>query len=1275
MNKIYCKTLVLIATLLMSVAMIAQNAPSYKLHKYVSTDGGIISSIAPDGKWAVINIGMTGGADNINCPSQLFNMATGEHFTVSFNGTVLKFNAVSSVQEDGTVTIVGSMGNRALAYKFNPSSPTTPGTPKLFTRSSWSVGSLTEVTADGRYAVGHFTGYLGQEIVGAELNGDFWYSALLVDLVEGKDITPDNLPKGDRNGHDQHAIKLNDISADGRYILGEREWYIPDDGFPFIYDMEKKDFTPISFTRNGNIMTPENGISYLDFPYMSPNGKYVGGLAVKYTDVEGSSFAAETRSPYRYDVETGEITIFDDNESSNVEVGCIDDNGTIFGNPDSGSPLRNFKIFYQDKFWIPFSQLCSQYYGFNFSAKTGFEFSGTAVGVSGDGRRFIAFSDPQDESYAFDFGTTVEEACSNFDLLANYTVSPQSGSAISKIKTIEINFGRAVQVVGKGNTHAHIFKKGKNGAADELLANGLSTAAGLQLKEGSKTIVNVSFRNANFDDGEDYYFILDPGAIAVASDEAMVNRKPIRSDYKGRKEGAVKVLKVVPEDGSSLKQLDPAASYVRMTFDCPVKLTGEYEAYLERVEDNTRLATFSVASGNTDETKNQILLMPTSTIFLYDGVQYNVVLSAGSVSDYSGEATSYNEAVKVTYVGSYVREVGNETTMFFDDFNDPNASLGKWMNYEGDHQKPLAVQAEWGFDADNTPWNFSTHDSVDDPDYYATSHSLYAPSGQSDDWMFTPQLQIPADGKAVLEFDAQKYALSKNDHLWIYVYEQDRNFGYLNDNNMATIKQDAELLDEIELTTTYENEKASSTWKHYSYNLNKWAGKNIYIAFVNKNNNQSVVLLDNVIVQREILYTIGFSNDERVVGLDKLDIKGTFTVKAADFQSGDITIILQDADKKEIARREFKNVSNVYNSSIPLSFSNPLPLSIGQDNKFYIAVSFNGKDKNGEDFVKSDVLEGNVFDLAFRPTKRVVLEEMTGTSCPNCPQGIISIEACERQYGENFIPVSIHSYPGDDMGSAFGAYTSFLGLNGAPSARINRIEGTYYPMYGAGDKVYHDLKEQQLWYNIVAEELDKPALCDLDLTANYSADKKKINYNASVKYAVNATQQTSLFVVVLEDGIVYMQENNFAQSEAEGLGEWGLGGKYGNYYAYPVTHNDVVRAVIGDTFAGTIGLFPSSFVAGQAETTTFSSNVPSAASDLNSLKAVAMLIDTQTGEIINAARAKINEGGANGIEDVVNTKMNSSAVYNLSGVRVSNNGLSKLPAGVYIQNGKVIVRK
>lgn len=1275
MKTILSKTLSVLLLLCAVVLNASAEEAQYKLFKHTPNDGGILYNLSADGKWAIINLGTTSGGSQ-SCSSQLWDTSTGEHFTLSFSGRELSFSAASNVDADGIITIVGSMNNRPMAAKVNVNTKQVVGTPKFFAnRTNWNHGSLTAVTPDGKYAIGHYTEYAGTEIAGAELNGDYWYDGLFVNIETGEIVETPGTPKGDRNGRDQHAMKFSAITPDGKYILGEREWYIPSEGFPFIYSVEAKDFTPIGFSREGNIMKPKDNIEYIDFPVMSPNGRYIGGTAITFSQIEGTDTYAETKAPFRYDMETKEMSIFDDNESQSVEVGCIDNNGTIFGNPDTGTPLRNFRIFYQDKYWIPFSQICQQIYGFNFSQKTGFEFSGTALNVSADGRIFIAFSDPQGESYSFDFGAPVEEICSKFDLLSNYIITPKEGSTFSELKNIEINFGRAIQVVGKGNTHLHLYK-----ADGTKVRDGLSTESGLQLKAGSKTTVIGSFRTSALAEGEKYYVVLDPGAVAVAADATMTNRKEIRVNYAGRKDGPVQLTKIVPESGKALNHLDGASSYVQLTFDCPVQLTESYEAYLERIEEGgnrVRIATLTLASGNTEETKNQILVYPTSTIPLYEGVSYNVVVSSGSISDYSGSEKSYNEEIVLNYDGTFVREVSTESLLFADTFNDPNSSLSLWLNYEGDHRTPLALQQSWGFNADNTPWNFSTHDIEGDSNYYATSHSLYAPSGESDDWMMTPQLRIPADGKALLQFYAMKLNKAKDDHLWIYAIPEERNIAYLNDANMAVLKNEAELIDEItDLNASEDGINTANYWKHYSYKLDKYAGKDIYIAFVNKNNNQSCVFVDNVSVEREILYGIGFSNDDRVVNLNEIALKGNFTIKTKDFASGAISLVLKDAEGNEVSRIEWPNISgtSIVDRPIPMNFPNALPLTVGIENNYTITINFNGKDTNNEPYVRTEVYKGSIFNLAFRPTKRVVLEELTGTTCPNCPQGIISIDACVRQYKDQFIPISIHAYDGDALGPQFAPYAQFLGLNGAPSARINRIDGIFYPMYGYNNKMYYDLKEEDLWYNIVAAELEKPALCDIAVNATLSDDKKNINFTTSVKYAINAEEQTSLFFVVLEDGIPDIQENNFANSDAEGLGEWGLNGMYGTYYAYPVIHNDVVRSIVGDTFAGSLGLLPSTFEAGKEYTTDeYYCRVPDSVIDMDNLKIAAILIDTQKGTIINADVAKLS-AKPSGIESVSSNTTATGNIYNTAGIMVGTAG-SKLPAGIYIHNGKKMVVK
>lgn len=1280
MKSLLTKVLTLLL-LFIAIPTMAADAPVSKLHKYAPNNGGIVQYVAPDGKWAVINLGTT--SSGLTCPSELMNMETGEHFTVSYNGRNLDFNNVSNVNSDNCVTIVGSISGRPYAYVFNPEKPEVAGKITIFlNRQNWAMGTLNEVTPDGKYAVGYFTDYTGKEVAGAEFNGEFWFDALLVDIEKGTVIETPGLPTGDRNGIDQHAIKFDDITPDGKYILGEREWFMPSEGFQFIYDVEKQDFTPIGFTRDGNKMVPNNGIEYLDFPVMSHNGRYIGGTAVAYNETDDGSMATEMASPFRYDRETGEMTIFNDSESTGIEVGCIDDMGTIFGNPDSGSPLRNFKIFYRDKFWIPFSQLCQQIYGYSYYEKSGFEFSGTATSVSADGSRFVAFADPMGESYAFDFGKPVEEVCASFDLLSNYTVSPESNSVISRISTVEINFGRAVQILGKGSTHVHLYKKGIDGAPDTKVCDGVSTESGIQFKTGSKTTVQFSIqsRYGRLDDGAEYYFVIDAGAVAPAADASMMN-KEIRIKYTGRNDVPVKVIKSAPEDGIKLSNLDANTSYIQLTFDCPVMLTETYEAYIERVEeDGTKvyMSPLSISYGNTEETKNQVLLRPTATVYLYEGIEYHVVLAAGSICDRNGNASSNNEEWMMTIQGGYIREVVTDSELFADSFNSPNESLNKWINYEGDHNTPLQEMVAMGYDADNTPWNFSTHDTSDNPNYYATSHSLYAPSGQSDDWMMTRQLLIPEDGKAVLEFDALKRKPNKEDHLWIYVYENDRSISYLNDNNMKVIKEDMVLLDEIADLSSCVDDMAGNNWKHYSYDLSKWAGKNIYILFGNKNKSQDMVLVDNVIVQREVLFSIGFSNHDRVINQDNIEIKGNFTIKTKDFASGNISLTLKDSEGNNVSVIEWKNISgtSLVDRPIPMNFTAPLPLNKGVENRYFIEVSFDGKDGNGDIFKKGDTYTGIIYNLSFEPVKRIVLEELTGITCPNCPQGHIVIEECNRAFKGQFIPVSIHAYDGDDLGQQFRNFCQYIGLSGAPTARINRIGGigenakVYSPMVSYNNKIYWDFPEAELWYNVISQELDKLALCNIDATANYNAEKDVIDVNYSINYALDSDDQTlSLLMMVLEDGIETYQENNFFSIDDPNLGEWGATGIYNQYYAYPVIHNDVLRTIVGETYSGTI-ISKQKFEAGVAYSDYIGCKMPTNIENKNNLKVVLMLTNNQTGEVVNACCVPLDTNET-GISNIAAENDADAPVYNVAGIRTNGDA----PAGIYIQNGQKFGKK
>lgn len=433
------------------------------------------------------------------------------------------------------------------------------------------------------------------------------------------------------------------------------------------------------------------------------------------------------------------------------------------------------------------------------------------------------------------------------------------------------------------------------------------------------------------------------------------------------------------------------------------------------------------------------------------------------------------------------------------------------------------------------------------------------------------------------------------------------------------------------------------------------------MAFVNRNHNQSAIFIDNVSVQREVLYQLAFDYEERVVDVKEQTISGKITIKKSGVSN--ISLTLQNSEGNAISTQSWTGItSDVKDRPIPFSFSTPLPLSVGSVNDYSITIAIDDR---------TDTYHGTITDLSFMPVKRVVLEEMTGIDCQNCPQGIVAIEKMQKTFGDRFIPISIHTYTSDPYESGLTAYSTFLGLGGAPSARINRVPGIYYPMVNKSGTFYMNDTDSPLWQDVVSEQLDRPALCDFSVRA--ANEGTSIRLDADVRYAITAdNQQLSLLFVVLEDSLVNYQMNAFGTIEQSIFGEWGAQGIYSgensNGIAYPVVHNDVARSVIGLGMSGTIGLFPSTLESGKTYTVNFSSAFPESIEDYKKASVVAMLIDTQNGEVINAAKSPIL--GESSAISTIKGDTDSQTYYDLQGRRIVTP-----TRGVYIKGGKKVFVK
>lgn len=122
---------------------------------------------------------------------------------------------------------------------------------------------------------------------------------------------------------------------------------------------------------------------------------------------------------------------------------------------------------------------------------------------------------------------------------------------------------------------------------------------------------------------------------------------------------------------------------------------------------------------------------------------------------------------------------------------------------------------------------------------------------------------------------------------------------------------------------------------------------------------------------------------------------------------------------------------------------------------------------------KGDIVKVPEFE-PIESERVVLLEEMTGVSCPNCPKGTAEIEAIKTLYGDQVIPVGIHgiflSWPTNeskyDLRNDFSRQLEANLASGTskPAALINRS----VPSGGTSTVV----QSSDLWAGYVEDQLN-----------------------------------------------------------------------------------------------------------------------------------------------------------------------------------------------------------
>ncbi len=191
--------------------------------------------------------------------------------------------------------------------------------------------------------------------------------------------------------------------------------------------------------------------------------------------------------------------------------------------------------------------------------------------------------------------------------------------------------------------------------------------------------------------------------------------------------------------------------------------------------------------------------------------------------------------------------------------------------------------------------------------------------------------------------------------------------------------------------------------------------------------------------------------------------------------------------------------------------------------------------------------------------RKILLEDYTGHTCPNCPRAAEIAHNMQSVYGNSLIVMSVHAgyfaTPGNppfnnDLRCATSIeLDNFFGVSavGNPNGMINRVP-------------YNNSKiiNPDLWLSafIIQNNNDKSTI-KIDIQNTYILNERKLLSNIQTEFLDELTGTYMLAVYIIEDSIVSSQKNNDPDIGSVPV-------------IIDYVHRNVLRASINSTFGDTI---------------------------------------------------------------------------------------------------------
>jgi len=256
-----------------------------------------------------------------------------------------------------------------------------------------------------------------------------------------------------------------------------------------------------------------------------------------------------------------------------------------------------------------------------------------------------------------------------------------------------------------------------------------------------------------------------------------------------------------------------------------------------------------------------------------------------------------------------------------------------------------------------------------------------------------------------------------------------------------------------------------------------------------------------------------------------------------------------------------------------------------------------------------DTLSTFVSGLTFLPTKRVLVEEATGTWCGWCPRGAVYTEQIDTVHLDQAIVVAVHN--GDPMTNAI--YDAGMGslISGYPSGLVDRKSNDVDPSN---------------FETAYSERILDVSPADVGVSATFNSTTRQVDVAVSATFAADLTGDYRLNCILVEDdvtgtGSTYNQTNYYS-SASQNIALVGAGHNWqtepASVPAASMHYNFVGRDILGG-FDGEVGSIPSTITANSTYTYNFSTTIPTTW-DASQMRVIGVLHNATTGNVLNVFR-------------------------------------------------------